>query len=228
MLTSIQGTRSIRPQVGSLGRQCCLAGHLREFASAVCPRALLGVDARCTVEEVKEAYRRRAKEWHPDICSGDKQQAVKRFQELQEAYKGLLEELQSGRKPSSGPSQAHGAATQKPEWAGGAREWQNAREWAEQVDAATASPQQPLVMGLGGAMRSILRGLAAMSAGLLFWILYDARSARRQEIEDEMEFGAKKARLRQDAAKAQQEVLSRRTTRQQQIDDRINYAERVA
>jgi len=45
---------------------------------------ILGVERKATKEEIKKAYRRLAKEWHPDVNSDPK--AEERFKEINEAY----------------------------------------------------------------------------------------------------------------------------------------------
>ncbi len=49
---------------------------------------VLGVDKKATEEEIKKAYRKKAKECHPDLHPGDKQ-AEERFKELNEANEVL-------------------------------------------------------------------------------------------------------------------------------------------
>ncbi|GAB4246066.1 MAG: J domain-containing protein [Acidobacteriota bacterium] len=47
--------------------------------------AILGVDRNASADEIKKAYRKLAKQYHPDRNPGDKQ-AEERFKEIQEAY----------------------------------------------------------------------------------------------------------------------------------------------
>ena len=51
---------------------------------------ILGVSRNATKEEIKKAYRRLAKEWHPDI--NPEPQAKERFREINEAYHILSDE----------------------------------------------------------------------------------------------------------------------------------------
>jgi hypothetical protein len=57
--------------------------HLRKD-----PYEVLGVQRDATTEQVKEAYRRLAKELHPDL-HGNSKESNERFREIQEAYDAL-------------------------------------------------------------------------------------------------------------------------------------------
>lgn len=50
----------------------------------------LGVSSGASDEEIKKAYRKLARQWHPDL-NGDDPGAVKKFQRIQEAYDTLQE-----------------------------------------------------------------------------------------------------------------------------------------
>ncbi|HYH59384.1 MAG TPA: molecular chaperone DnaJ [Thermoleophilaceae bacterium] len=49
------------------------------------PYKALGVDKKASADEIKKAYRKLARQYHPDTNAGDKQ-AEERFKEIQEAY----------------------------------------------------------------------------------------------------------------------------------------------
>src|SRR5574344_1947374 len=54
---------------------------------------VLGVPKTATPEEIKKAYRKKAKEFHPDAYTGnDKKQAEEKFKEASEAYSVLSDE----------------------------------------------------------------------------------------------------------------------------------------
>src|SRR5262245_39192566 len=49
---------------------------------------VLGVERSATEKDIKTAYRKLARQYHPDVNPGDKQ-AEKRFQDINEAYEVL-------------------------------------------------------------------------------------------------------------------------------------------
>ena len=46
---------------------------------------ILGVDRKASTEEIKKAYRKLARKYHPDVNPGNKE-AEERFKEISEAY----------------------------------------------------------------------------------------------------------------------------------------------
>jgi len=53
---------------------------------------VLGVPRAAPKDEIKRAFRRLAKQYHPDMAKGDKKQAEERFKELSEAYEVLADD----------------------------------------------------------------------------------------------------------------------------------------
>jgi len=50
---------------------------------------ILGVSKSASADEIKKAYRKQALEWHPDRHKDDKENAERRFKEINEAYQVL-------------------------------------------------------------------------------------------------------------------------------------------
>lgn len=63
---------------------------------------VLGVESVATDEEIKKAYRKRARTHHPDMNPGDSD-ATKRFQEVQEAYDTLGDPIKKSRYDGAAP-----------------------------------------------------------------------------------------------------------------------------
>jgi molecular chaperone DnaJ len=53
---------------------------------------VLGVSRNATKEEIKKAYRRLAREYHPDVSKLDRKVAEEKFKELSEAYEVLVDD----------------------------------------------------------------------------------------------------------------------------------------
>ena len=57
---------------------------------------VLGVDKSASEDEIKKAYRKAAKKYHPDLNPGDKE-AEKKFKEAAEAYEVLSDSEKKAR-----------------------------------------------------------------------------------------------------------------------------------
>ncbi len=62
------------------------------------PYSLLGVDRNASDDEVKKAYRRLSRKYHPDanINNPDKEEAEAKFKEVQQAYQQIMDERERG------------------------------------------------------------------------------------------------------------------------------------
>lgn len=62
------------------------------------PYSILGVDRNATDEEIKKAYRRLSRKYHPDanINNPHKDEAEAKFKEVQQAYQQIMDERQKG------------------------------------------------------------------------------------------------------------------------------------
>ncbi|MBL7036360.1 DnaJ domain-containing protein [Candidatus Microgenomates bacterium] len=75
---------------------------------------ILGLDKSASTTEIKSAYKKKALEWHPDRHKDNKEEAEKRFKEINEAYQILSD---SSKKSAY---DQHGHAAFAPGGAGGA------------------------------------------------------------------------------------------------------------
>ena len=57
---------------------------------------VLGVDKNASADDIKKAYRKKAKQYHPDLNPGDKEAEAK-FKEANEAYEVLSDEQKKAR-----------------------------------------------------------------------------------------------------------------------------------
>ena len=73
------------------------------------PFAVLGISSSATEDEIKSAYRKLAKKYHPDLNPGDKTAEAK-MREVNEAYTRALQIRKTGRDPYQDPYGASGAS----------------------------------------------------------------------------------------------------------------------
>mmetsp|Transcript_7123 Transcript_7123/g.11533 ORF Transcript_7123/g.11533 Transcript_7123/m.11533 type:complete len:224 (+) Transcript_7123:99-770(+) len=186
----------IRSGISFLARTSAASRHC--FAStARCPRAVLGVGAQCSEEDVKHAFRAKAKQMHPDLHPDDREAATARFQELQAAYRDLLRELKGGAervdRPSSRTYQESGSGTHE--------NWSRVRE--------TAMPDEiKKRWWLEGSDLTLLMQIA-VGLGIASAVFgsYWERAEKQQEREDQINFAEKRYKLRQAAAEKKQREL---------------------
>lgn len=68
------------------------------------PYEALEIKSTATQEEIHAAFRKAASKWHPDKNPGNQEEAVRRFQEIEEAYSFLSDKDQRARYDDLGDS----------------------------------------------------------------------------------------------------------------------------
>ncbi len=89
---------------------------------------ILGIDRNASQDEIKKAYRKLARQYHPDMNPGDRA-AEERFKEINEAYEGPLRPRRSAAATTS--SARTGAAGRRAAAPGGFEDF--ARQWFGQA-----------------------------------------------------------------------------------------------
>ena len=74
------------------------------------PYSVLGVSRNATDEEIKKAYRKLSRKYHPDanINNPNKDQAEEKFKEVQQAYEQIMKEREYGSSGNYGPYSQNG------------------------------------------------------------------------------------------------------------------------
>lgn len=68
------------------------------FAEIDQARKVLGLGEKADLAEIKKAYRRLAKEWHPDKCrKGDQTESHEKMKEINLAYKIIMKYIENYR-----------------------------------------------------------------------------------------------------------------------------------
>ncbi len=128
------------------------------------PHAVLGVSPSASLEEIKQAYHRLARQYHPDLHTDPQQRhrAEEHFKQVTVAYQALRDPVPQRqplpRRQSQPPTR-------------GANRWQRLRKWSLSVDrlmvigslALIASISAPVFWGTSAAQPSLL--LAQMQQG---------------------------------------------------------------
>ncbi len=104
----------------------------------------LGVDKKATEKEIKQAYRKLARKYHPDVNPGDKQAEAK-FKEINEAYE-VLSDPEKRKKYDQ-----FGSEWQQWQRAGGRPQDFDWSRWGGGgVRYATPEEMEEILSGLGG------------------------------------------------------------------------------
>ena len=133
------------------------------------PYRVLGVSPDCTDEELKKAYRAKSKAWHPDQHLDNEEYAKKRFQEVQEAYRQIVDARAHGAsgygQEDTGSYQAgRGYADYNP-YGGFAdffRQWEaySAQQRENETQDPLAAAAQEIRLGRYAQARTTLTGIA--------------------------------------------------------------------
>lgn len=120
----------------------------------------LGVPRGATEDEIKKAYRRLAKQYHPDVNKGDKQ-TEERFKEISEAYNVLSDPDQRKKYDMFGQGSPYGGQYGGPDGGPGGFRW----EWNAGANQGQAQGGQQPDMGDLGDLFSELFSMGGVRRG---------------------------------------------------------------
>lgn len=75
--------------------------------------SVLGVEENASTEDIKKAFKKLAKKWHPDKNLNNAEEATRRFKEVSEAYKVLVDEGKRRMYDREGKDELHSGTRQK-------------------------------------------------------------------------------------------------------------------
>lgn len=81
-----------------------LSARFKRGFSTMDPYRILGIKPNATEKEIKEAYRKQCLRYHPDRNPSNKEDSEKKFKEMSEAYRMLMDPRQRERSGSSSDS----------------------------------------------------------------------------------------------------------------------------
>lgn len=153
---------------------------------------ILGVSRNATEKEIKQAYRRLARKYHPDVNPGDPQ-AEARFKEINEAHEVLSDPEKRRKYDQLGAQwqqwQRMGGRPQDFDWS----RWSaGPQPGGVRVEYGTLEDLEEMLSGLGFSdfFRTIFGGVGAGPRTTRSW---QARPARGQDIEQEVEITLEEA-----------------------------------
>lgn len=143
----------------------------------------LGVERGATEKEIKTAYRKLARKWHPDLHSGDdKQKAEEKFKQINEAYEVLSDQEKRAKYDRMGANWRDGQDFQPPPDMGDFKFYTNMGGGGMGGDAGGFSDFFEMFFGGGGSPF----GRAGRSARA-------GRPAQGQDVEAELELTLEEA-----------------------------------
>jgi curved DNA-binding protein len=145
---------------------------------------ILGVERNASQDEIKKAYRKLARQFHPDVNPGDKA-AEERFKNINEAYGVLSDPQKRGQYDQLGASWNQWRTKGAP---GGFEDF--ARQWFGQSGSGAGGQTQYVnldeLLGQGGGLSDLLGALFGMSGGRPHTARRQPRRSRPMEVPVEL------------------------------------------